>query len=42
MKKMDRATKLVWGASEINVRNDYKPGGTAMVVFKKIARRIIQ
>ena len=30
---MNRASTLVWGANEINVGNDYKPGGTAMVAF---------
>lgn len=30
-KKIDRASKSVWGRSEINVRNDYKPGGTGTV-----------
>ena len=29
----------MWGASEINIGNDYKPGGTAMVAFGKTARR---
>ena len=41
-KKMDRASKSVWGASEINVVNDYKPGVTAMVEFGKTTRRVIQ
>ena len=41
-KKSDRASKSVWGASEINIGNDYKPGGTAMVAFGKTARRVIQ
>ena len=42
MKKSDRASKSVWGASEINVGNDYKPGGTAIVAFGKTTRRVIQ
>ena len=41
-KKSDRASKSVWGFSEINVGNDYKPGGTAMVAFGKTVRRVIQ
>ena len=41
-KKSDKASKLVWGASGINVGNDYEPGGTAMVAFGKTARRVIQ
>ena len=41
-KKSDRASNPVWGANEINVGNDYKPGGTAMVAFGKTARRVIQ
>ena len=32
----------MWGASEINVGNDYKPGSTAIVAFGKTARRLIQ
>ena len=32
----------MWGASEINVGNDYKPGGTAMVAFGKTGRRVIK
>ena len=38
----DRASKLVWGASRIDVGSEYKPGGTAVVAFRKIARRVIQ
>ena len=41
-KKSDRASKSVWGASEINVGNDYKPGGTAMVAFGKTAKRVFK
>ena len=41
-KKSDRASKSVWGASEINVGNDYKPGGTAIVAFGKTARKVIK
>ena len=32
----------MWGENEINVDNDYKSGGTAMVAFRQIARRVIQ
>ena len=41
-KKSDKASKSVWGASEINVGNDYKPGGTAVIAFSKIVKRAIQ
>ena len=41
-KKSDRASKLVWGTSKINVGNDYKPDSTAMVAFVKTTRRVIQ
>ena len=41
-KKSDKESKSVWGASEINIGNDYKPGGTAMAAFGKIIRRVIQ
>ena len=41
-KKSDKASKSVRGASEFNVGNDYKPGGTAMVSFRKTERRVIQ
>ena len=40
-KKSDKASKSAWGANEINVSNNYKPGGTAMVAFGKTARRVI-
>ena len=40
-RKNDRASKSVWGASEIKDENDYKPGGTAIVAFGKTARRVI-
>ena len=39
---MDRASKSVWGEIEINVGNDYKSGCTAMIVFGKTKRRVIQ
>ena len=32
---MDRVSRSVWGASEINVGNGYKPGGTCMIAFEK-------
>ena len=35
-------SKSVWGASRIDVGSEYKPGGTAVVAFGKIARRVIQ
>ena len=35
-------SKSVWGASGINVGSDYKPGGTAVVAFRKTAIRVIQ
>ena len=41
-KKRDKASKLVWGVSEINVGNEYKPSGTAMVAFGKTARKVIK
>ena len=41
MKKNDKAPTSVWGASKINVGNNYKPGGIAMVAFGKTARRVI-
>ena len=41
-KKSDRVSKSGWGASEIIVDNDYKPGGTAIVAFGKTTRRVIQ
>ena len=41
-KKSDKASKSVWGAIGINVGNNYKPGGTAMVAFGKTARGVIQ
>ena len=39
---MNRASKLVWGANEINVGYDYKPGSIAMLAFGNTARRITQ
>ena len=39
---MDQASKSVWGTSEINIGNDCKPGSTAMVAFRKTARRVTQ
>ena len=41
---MDKASKSVLRAGEINVGNDYKPGSTAMVAFGKTVRvrRVIQ
>ena len=41
-KKSDRASKSIWGASELNVGNDYKSGCTLMVDFGKTVRRVIQ
>ena len=41
-KKSDPASKSVWGSSAINVGNEYKPGGTAIVAFGKTARRVIK
>ena len=32
----------MWGSSVINVGNEYKPGGTAIVAFGKTARRVIK
>ena len=32
----------MWGASRINVGSEHKPGGTVVVAFGKIARRVIQ
>ena len=32
----------MWGASEINVGSYYKPGGTAVVAFRKVTRRVIK
>ena len=41
-KKSDPTSKSVWGSSTVNVGNDYKPGGTAIVAFGKTARRVIK
>ena len=38
---MDQLSKSVWGASKSNVGGDYKPGGTGMIAFGKMAWRII-
>ena len=38
-KKSDRASKSVLGASRINVGSEYKPGGTAVVVFGKDSKK---
>ena len=32
----------MWGFSEINVGNEYKPGGTAIVAVGKTTRRVIK
>ena len=41
-KKSNRASKSVWGVNKIDVGNDYKPGGTAIIAFGKTARRVTQ
>jgi hypothetical protein len=39
---MDRHSKAIWGTSHVIVEGDYKPGGTALVTFGKIAGRVIE